>query len=353
MKQGEHAASALSNPFLLTLVGILLIGGTVYANVQVVRLSGALASTTAAFEEKLATTSMQLSQKTVELSDALYLNQQNVEAIQARVGGFESTVGEISGTVGVLEKLAKTDPELLQKYSKVFFLNEHYAPERLEEIPKEFTYSENRTEEIHALVWPHLEDLLRDAKRAGVELFVKSAFRSFEEQRSLKSSYSITYGAGTANQFSADQGYSEHQLGTTLDFITTGMGGALTTNFDTTNASSCVKDYCLPECYRLQYSKTEAPAGILEDTYVLNTPTAEYILSITSFEYTVQTEKFAWTFWSFFSELGGHLGIWLGLDLIIFVDIFYAAVKRLLPIVCRKLVSVVNRLSSFFLKLWH
>ena len=82
------------------------------------------------------------------------------------------------------------------------------------------------------------------------------------------------------------------------------------------------------------------------DTAVYRESKAEYILSVMSFEYPVWTEKFAWTFWSFFANLGGNLGIWLSLDLIIFVELFYAAMKRLLPIMLKKLVSVVNRVSS-------
>ena len=38
----------------------------------------------------------------------------------------------------------------------------------------------------------------------------------------------MTYGAGTANSFSADQGYSEHQLGTTVDFTNPTIGAMLT-----------------------------------------------------------------------------------------------------------------------------
>jgi D-alanyl-D-alanine carboxypeptidase len=136
-------------------------------------------------------------------------------------------VGDISGTVGTLEKLAKTDPELLAKYSKVFFLSENYAPERVVSIDTEFLYHEQNPETIHALVWPKLEDLLEDAKDDSIELYVLSAYRSFDEQRALKGAYTVTYGAGSANTFSADQGYSEHQLGTTVDFITTGLNGQL------------------------------------------------------------------------------------------------------------------------------
>ena len=151
----------------------------------------------------------------------------NVEEVQSQVGGVEQTVGKITGTVSTLEKLSKTDPELLQKYSKVFFLNEHYAPERLQQIDTEYLYSEKRTETIHSLVWPHLKDLLESAKKINVVLHVKSAYRSFDEQKAVKSVYTVVYGKGNANTFSADQGYSEHQLGTTVDLTTTGINGSL------------------------------------------------------------------------------------------------------------------------------
>jgi hypothetical protein len=52
------------------------------------------------------------------------------------------------------------------------------------------------------------------------------------EQASLKSAYTTSYGSG-ANKFSADQGYSEHQLGTTLDFNTTKRSSVLS-GFDKT-----------------------------------------------------------------------------------------------------------------------
>ena len=184
-----------------------------------------LASTTAQLAEETSLLTRNLSildQKIVDVSHSVVSTGQ---AVQSRIGGFEEAFGEISGTVDTLTKLSKTDPELLQKYSKVYFLNEHYVPERLTEISSEYLYSDNSPGQIHIQVWPHLQELLDAAKADGTALYVKSAYRSFEEQRSIKSSYRVTYGVGTANQFSADQGYSEHQLGTTVDFITTGLGG--------------------------------------------------------------------------------------------------------------------------------
>lgn len=139
---------------------------------------------------------------------------------------FEEQIEDIADTVGVLDKLSKTDEELLQKYSRVYFLNEHYMPERLSEIDPEYLYNENRDQYLHANVMPFFEDMIDDAQDDDIDLWVISAFRSFDTQAELKGQYVVTYGEG-ANTFSADQGFSEHQLGTTIDFTTTGLGGGL------------------------------------------------------------------------------------------------------------------------------
>ena len=39
-------------------------------------------------------------------------------------------IGALVSNIDLTEPLRNTDRELLQKYSKVFFLNEHYAPPR-------------------------------------------------------------------------------------------------------------------------------------------------------------------------------------------------------------------------------
>src|SRR5262249_29677908 len=140
---------------------------------------------------------------------------------------------------------------LLQKYSKVYFLNEHYVPDSLTQIDQSYVYSDSKTQQIHTKVWPHLKTMMDAAKSAGVELYVASAYRSFSEQSSLKSQYTVTYGAG-ANKFSADQGYSEHQLGTAIDFLTTGQGGQLD-GFDKTNAYTWLKNNAYQYGFELSY----------------------------------------------------------------------------------------------------
>lgn len=152
---------------------------------------------------------------------------------QRRNEEFEKRLKGIQSTVSVLEKLQFTDPELLMKYSKVYFLSENYFPTELARIPSTFSYPEDRALEIHGRVLPYLTDLLEEAAEDGVDLRVASAYRSFGTQAALKSGYAVTYGSG-ANRFSADQGYSEHQLGTTVDFTTTALGSL--TGFQTTPA---------------------------------------------------------------------------------------------------------------------
>ena len=144
---------------------------------------------------------------------------------QSIIDSFQGQISSIDNTVGTLKKLAQTDKELLKKYSKVYFLNENYVPAKLAQIDELYVFKQNGGNLlIQSEVWPHLEGLLKAASSSNINLLVVSAFRSFDTQAALKSEYKITYGAGTANQFSADQGYSEHQLGTSVDFTTLDAG---------------------------------------------------------------------------------------------------------------------------------
>ena len=189
-----------------------------------------LASTTAKLSKDtndLAFNLTDLRSQTLGLSNTLSSTQQNIDAVRTQVGGVEQTVGSISGTVGTLQKLSRIDPEILKKYSKVYFMNENYMPVHLTNVSTEYLYSASRPEQFLQEAWPFLKALMDTAKANGVTLYVKSGYRSFKEQQSLKSTYTVLYGAGTANSFSADQGYSEHQLGTTLDFVTVGLNGRL------------------------------------------------------------------------------------------------------------------------------
>ncbi|MFA6050643.1 MAG: M15 family metallopeptidase [Candidatus Paceibacterota bacterium] len=150
-----------------------------------------------------------------------------IEAV-GKAANYSSVLNQTSQKVSDLEELTNTDPQLLYKYSKVFFLNENYTPPAVTPIDSKYLYNKDKPMDFHDRAWPFLRNLLDAAERDGIDLKVISAYRSFGTQATLKSSYKVTYGAGTANSFSADQGYSEHQLATTVDFTTSSVGATFT-----------------------------------------------------------------------------------------------------------------------------
>lgn len=145
---------------------------------------------------------------------------------------FEDQIRSITRTVGTLDKLAKIDKELLQKYSKVYFLNENFVPSSIKQIDNDNVLAGRDSQFFHGDALPFLERMITAAKRDDVELKVISAYRSFDMQTDLKGQFTQVYGSG-ANAFSADQGYSEHQLGTTVDVTDPATAGTFTTFKDT------------------------------------------------------------------------------------------------------------------------
>ncbi len=148
---------------------------------------------------------------------------EKVAEAQNIVNEYGNKVGEIASTVGNLQKLAETDKQLLEKYSKVYFLNENYIPKSLSNIATSSLYKKDKVLQIHTNIKSYLEKLMGYSFQDGQSLLVISAYRSFGTQSVLKSAYKFNYGLG-ANQFSAEQGYSEHQLGTAIDFTTPKVG---------------------------------------------------------------------------------------------------------------------------------
>src|SRR3989344_4095811 len=166
---------------------------------------------------------------------------------------FEEQINEIKSVVNILEKLRKTDEELLQKYSKVYFLNENYIPANLVEIDLKYLYDKNQPSRIHTNVEPHLYNLFENASSSGVSIKIISAYRSFGVQAVLKSNYKMIYGYGS-NKFSADQGYSEHQLGTTIDVSTPAIGASFL-EFETTVAYKWLIENAHKYGFTLSYPK--------------------------------------------------------------------------------------------------
>lgn len=177
--------------------------------------------------------------------------------MKARNTDFQNQLAETTVKVSTFEKLSSIDPELLQKYSKVYFLSENYIPSELSLIDAAFLLNPAKPVQIHGKVRPYLDVLMNVAKQDGVDIALLSGYRSFGTQATLKSQYRVTYGANTSNRFSAEQGYSEHQLGSTVDFTTTKTGEALA-RFDATPAFKWLQENAHRFGFVLSYPKGNA-----------------------------------------------------------------------------------------------
>jgi hypothetical protein len=101
---------------------------------------------------------------------------------------------------------------------------------------------------VSALLLPDLSSMVTAAQTDDIDLVVLSAYRSFADQQVVfeqnvqrtmyRSSPRMSRGDAerATEQFSARPGYSQHQLGTALDFTTSEMGNGLGPRFAETRA---------------------------------------------------------------------------------------------------------------------
>ena len=182
-----------------------------------------LAKELQATKSDLASTTVSYAQQSQQQSDSLTNEESKNAQLEAQLteqsNSYGTQLNSLSTTVSSLSKLASIDPELLEKYSKVFFLSDNYVPAKLSNIDPSYVYG-TKTLQFESDALPFLTAMIDASRASGADLSVISAYRSFGTQALLKSSYAVTYGKGTANAFSADQGYSEHQLGTAVDLTT-------------------------------------------------------------------------------------------------------------------------------------
>lgn len=246
--------------FLFLLIGFFFLGSfafAIYSFSEWRDTKSELELTTIEYEKTNQYLQDELDAIDVELSEVLRLNREMSDMLseeQKKNLELEEEQRDKEEEIEELTKLTTLDPELLKKYSKVYFLSENYVPAKLVDIDKEYLSNPTKIVQVAREVWPFLEDLLEDALRDDMTILIASGYRSFETQKDLKNTYTVQYGAGTANTFSAEQGYSEHQLGTTFDFTTPALNGALN-GFDATPEYKWLQDNAYKHGFILSYPK--------------------------------------------------------------------------------------------------
>ena len=232
-------------PFLYLAVGlgVAALGAAGYFSHALSVTRGEFASSTIAYEVQVHDLESQITELHAKLKSEL-----------ERSSEYGREIESLNSDVSTYEKLSKTDRELLQKYSNVFFLSENFVPSLLVPIDPELLVRKDSDSQIHSNIKKPLENMMRNATHQGAPILVLSAYRSFGKQAGLKADYSVTYGKGTANQFSADQGYSEHQLGSTVDFTSPQDNGNLDI-FEKSPGFAWLQEHAHEYGFTLSYTK--------------------------------------------------------------------------------------------------
>ena len=208
----------------LLIIGLLIIGGEIFslifASLYYFLTDYQIAKNNALFYQKVSQDYQLLVETQRKENESL---KWQIEQQKEAVSDLNSHLSSLTENVNQIVKLENLDKELLKKYSKVYFLNENYVPQSLTKIDSKYV-DNTKDQYILTNVWPFLSALLSQAQKDGIDLKIRWGYRSFFEQYQLKSADVMTFGSG-ANKFTADQGYSEHQLGTTVDFTTSEFNG--------------------------------------------------------------------------------------------------------------------------------
>ncbi len=106
--------------------------------------------------------------------------------------------------------------------NKHYKLDEKFVPNALATIDDEYVKEDGIKANKTAIY--HAQEMIKKAKEEGYNLFVNSAYRSYQEQEEVVETYRELYGDSYVANYVQQPGFSEHQTGLGFDF------GSLDTN---------------------------------------------------------------------------------------------------------------------------
>lgn len=111
-------------------------------------------------------------------------------------------------------KEADLSKEMYTLVNKFYYLDKDYIPDDLEVIDGIYARNSAKAVKIAATTFKKMAD---DARSEGLTIKVTTGYRSYNFQSTLYNNYVKIDGVKEADTYSARPGYSEHQLGYSLD----------------------------------------------------------------------------------------------------------------------------------------
>ncbi len=140
-----------------------------------------------------------------------------------------------------------------------------YKPDDLVKIDQKWNYhGKYYPKYIRKEVHGALIAMLKKAESEGIHLFIVSAFRDFEKQRSLY--LRALRVAGIEQVGTAKPAHSEHQLGTTVDLTSKNRADLLSLSFDKTPEGKWLKENAPKFGFMQTYTK-EDPKGYMPEPW--------------------------------------------------------------------------------------
>jgi len=170
-----------------------------------------------------------------------------------------------------LEATYTLDPDtnLSAVVDKQHRLLEDYSPDDLVDINKEYgLYSLNNPtlrREVAVALKQMLENL---ASATGKYVTIASGYRSYNTQLKTYGGWIKQSGLEEANSFSAKPGFSEHQLGTTLDFVSEDTSWQIESSFGDTVAGQWLRAHAYEYGFIVPYDQDQSGnGGYIEESW--------------------------------------------------------------------------------------
>lgn len=137
--------------------------------------------------------------------------------------------------------------------NKTNFLPYDYVPENLRVV----NVSQGGKMKLPSKVADQVENLFKEAKADGYNLFLSSAYRSYDYQETIFSRRVKTHGFDSAEKVIAIPGQSEHQTGLAFDVSCADMSYGLDRTFEDTDEFDWLMENCYKYGFILRYRKNK------------------------------------------------------------------------------------------------
>ena len=131
--------------------------------------------------------------------------------------------------------------------NKYYYLDKNY---KLELITQEAKYGKANVK-LEKETYEHFKKMFEAAKKENLTLYVNSAYRSYEEQKSVFDYYEKIMGPEVL-EYAAKPGHSEHQTGLALDIF---KPGTTTKTFEKTKEFKWLQQHAHKYGFILRYPK--------------------------------------------------------------------------------------------------